>query len=176
MSSGLKSGRARRKSSRFCFLSCYCDPPGLRSQTPMNHTASKPNAAIASHSAEWYTRQVNVLPLLLAQFRNPNPGVDLVQRGISGPDGHTLKHSSGFSKSCIHRISSWSETRKWKPRLPRDSIPRPTLVGEHDRISILLVQLGTGARTSSLEPSLHLFSPGVGRELSFLPVLRYSVK
>src|SRR5580704_10386111 len=53
LSSGLKSPRARRKSStRFLFLLAIAIPAGLRSQTPMNQTASKPNLAMASHSAE----------------------------------------------------------------------------------------------------------------------------
>src|SRR5271165_3283724 len=53
LSSGLKSGRVRRKSfSRFSFRLAIAIPAGLRSQTPMNQTASKPNLAMASHSAE----------------------------------------------------------------------------------------------------------------------------
>ena len=61
-----KSGRARRKSSRSpSFRMEIAIPAGLRSQTPMNQTASKPWAAMASHSCSgtvarftglWYFR------------------------------------------------------------------------------------------------------------------------
>ena len=48
---GTKSGRARWKSaSRPGFLLAMAMPAGLRSHTPMNQTASKPRAAMASHS------------------------------------------------------------------------------------------------------------------------------
>ena len=45
------SGSARRKLSiRPSFASATAIPAGLRSQTPISQTASKPSAAIASHS------------------------------------------------------------------------------------------------------------------------------
>src|SRR3982750_5001963 len=51
LSSGWKSGNTRRKSCRRPGLRfAIAIPAGLRSQTPISHTASKPNAAIASHS------------------------------------------------------------------------------------------------------------------------------
>ena len=50
-SSVRKSGRARRKLSISPpFASAIAIPAGLRSQTPISQTASKPSAAIASHS------------------------------------------------------------------------------------------------------------------------------
>ena len=50
-SSVWKSGSARRKlSTRPAFSSAIAIPAGLRSQTPISQTASKPSAATASHS------------------------------------------------------------------------------------------------------------------------------
>ena len=46
-----RAARARKSSSRPGFCSAIAIPAGLRSQTPMSQTASKPSAAIASHSA-----------------------------------------------------------------------------------------------------------------------------
>ena len=46
-----KSGRARRKLSISpAFSSAVAIPAGLRSQTPISQTTSKPSAATASHS------------------------------------------------------------------------------------------------------------------------------
>ena len=53
LSPGLKSGKARRKSfSRLPFRLAIAILAELRSQTPMNHTASKPYLAMSSHSEE----------------------------------------------------------------------------------------------------------------------------
>jgi hypothetical protein len=50
-SSARTSGRARRKlSTRPSLASAIAIPAGLRSQTPISQTMSKPSAAIASHS------------------------------------------------------------------------------------------------------------------------------
>src|SRR3954453_15656996 len=52
LSSGGKSGNAPRKASmRPGLRLAIAIPAGLRSQTPISHTASKPSAAIAFHSS-----------------------------------------------------------------------------------------------------------------------------
>src|SRR3954451_24678171 len=51
LSIGWKSGNALRKSSsRPGLRFAMATPAGPRSQTPISHTASKPSAAMASHS------------------------------------------------------------------------------------------------------------------------------
>ena len=60
---GRKSGNARLKSSiRPSFRLAIAMPAGLRSQTPISHTASNPCAASASHSAAGTEPKVTELP------------------------------------------------------------------------------------------------------------------
>ncbi len=59
---------------------------GLRSQTPMNQTASKPNAVIASHSVSGTEPRSTGSPFFRLSSAGQNPRVDLIQSGISRQD------------------------------------------------------------------------------------------
>src|SRR5271157_2759136 len=66
LSSRRNSGSARRKSSsRPGFLFAIAIPAGLRCQTPISYTASKPKAAMASHSAAGTEPRSTGLPAFL---------------------------------------------------------------------------------------------------------------
>ena len=71
---GVKSGSARPKlSSRLVFCERDRDPAGLRSQTPISQTASKPSAAIASHSAAGHAGEADLLPQPAPAARRARP-------------------------------------------------------------------------------------------------------
>src|SRR5215831_18705465 len=55
----------RKSARRFAFSFAIAMPAGLRSQTPMNQTASKPKAAMASHSADGTELKSTSLPALV---------------------------------------------------------------------------------------------------------------
>ena len=74
-----RAGSSRRAPS---FSSAIAIPAGLRSQTPISQTASKPSAAIASHSRAGHLARPTVAPVPPAQLVEPDPGVDLVDEGV----------------------------------------------------------------------------------------------
>jgi hypothetical protein len=62
-SSGRKSGSARlNESVSPSFARAIAIPAGLRSQTPISPTASKPRAAIVSHSLSGTLARSNLVP------------------------------------------------------------------------------------------------------------------
>ena len=98
----VKSGqRAPEALDQASFSSAIAIPAGLRSQTPISQTASKPSAAIASHSAAGHLGETDLRAVAAAQLVEPDPRVDLVDEGVldqwhrppsrrhlTGGDGH----------------------------------------------------------------------------------------
>ncbi len=68
------SGSASRKlSTRPSFSSAIAIPAGLRSQTPISQTASKPSAAIASHSRRGHAGEADLLAHAARAARRARP-------------------------------------------------------------------------------------------------------
>ena len=76
-------------------------PAGLRSQTPISQTASKPSAAIASHSPPGTSARSTRLPSRRLQLVEPDPGVDLVDERMC--DGATA--STGYERPSCGRLT-----------------------------------------------------------------------
>src|ERR1700739_2329165 len=117
LSSGSKSDRARRKSStRVLFWLAIAMPAGLRSQTPMNQTASKPNLAMASHSGEGTELKSTGLPAFMLSSESQTQVLISYKVGYCGQMAMIFP-SFVSSFTCSHRLSvsehnaGWYETR-----------------------------------------------------------------
>src|ERR1700739_170916 len=80
-------------------------PSGLRSQTPMNHTASKPNAARASHSAEGTQDKSRLFPCFCDSSESQTQVLISYKEGYRGQLDMPRSTALGSAKVALVRLS-----------------------------------------------------------------------